>query len=448
MADSLNDYGPTFQTKILSSLLTDKVFISTIIDIIEVDYFQSDANKWIVKTIEKYFMEYKTPPSLDALKVELKKLKNDVLQVAVVEALKSAWAHRESDDLDYVKDEILDFCKNQKLKKAILESVDLLENKDYDGIKMVVDTAMRAGTTRDLGHDYISGFEERLETSARKTTPTPWPVINDIMDGGLGGGELGVMVAPAGIGKTWFLQTVGADAIKKGMKVVHYTLELNQAYVGLRYDTIISGINTQQLKYYKEDVQSKLFDIQGNLMIKYYPTRTASVQTISSHLKQLELIEFKPDVIVVDYADILKPISNYREKRLNLGETYEHLRGMAGEFDVPVWTASQANRSSLEEEVIGADKVSEDYSKVMTADFVMSISRKVEDKVANLARVHIIKNRFGVDGVTYPTDMNTDIGKIMVNDSNTKQGQIASEKMNNSEEYLRKMAKNRFDNLS
>ena len=232
------------------------------------------------------------------------------------------------------------------------------------------------------------------------------------------------------------------------MKVVHYTLELNQAYVGLRYDTIISGINTQQLKYYKEDVQSKLFDIQGNLMIKYYPTRTASVQTISSHLKQLELIEFKPDVIVVDYADILKPISNYREKRLNLGETYEHLRGMAGEFDVPVWTASQANRSSLEEEVIGADKVSEDYSKVMTADFVMSISRKVEDKVANLARVHIIKNRFGVDGVTYPTDMNTDIGKIMVNDSNTKQGQIASEKMNNSEEYLRKMAKNRFDNLS
>ena len=448
MADSLNDYGPTFQTKILSSLLTDKVFISTIIDIIEVDYFQSDANKWIVKTIEKYFMEYKTPPSLDALKVELKKLKNDVLQVAVVEALKSAWTHRESDDLDYVKDEILDFCKNQKLKKAILESVDLLENKDYDGIKMVVDTAMRAGTTRDLGHDYISGFEERLETSARKTTPTPWPVINDIMDGGLGGGELGVMVAPAGIGKTWFLQTVGADAIKKGMKVVHYTLELNQAYVGLRYDTIISGINTQQLKYYKEDVQSKLFDIQGNLMIKYYPTRTASVQTISSHLKQLEMKEFKPDVIVVDYADILKPISNYREKRLNLGETYEHLRGMAGEFDVPVWTASQANRSSLEEEVIGADKVSEDYSKVMTADFVMSISRKVEDKVANLARVHIIKNRFGVDGVTYPTDMNTDIGKIMVNDSNTKQGQIASEKMNNSEEYLRKMAKNRFDNLS
>ena len=448
MADSLNDYGPTFQTKILSSLLTDKVFISTIIDIIEVDYFQSDANKWIVKTIEKYFMEYKTPPSLDALKVELKKLKNDVLQVAIVEALKSAWTHRESDDLDYVKDEILDFCKNQKLKKAILESVDLLENKDYDGIKMVVDTAMRAGTTRDLGHDYISGFEERLETSARKTTPTPWPVINDIMDGGLGGGELGVMVAPAGIGKTWFLQTVGADAIKKGMKVVHYTLELNQAYVGLRYDTIISGINTQQLKYYKEDVQSKLFDIQGNLMIKYYPTRTASVQTISSHLKQLELIEFKPDVIVVDYADILKPISNYREKRLNLGETYEHLRGMAGEFDVPVWTASQANRSSLEEEVIGADKVSEDYSKVMTADFVMSISRKVEAKVANLARVHIIKNRFGVDGVTYPTDMNTDIGKIMVNDSNTKQGQIASEKMNNSEEYLRKMAKNRFDNLS
>ena len=150
------------------------------------------------------------------------------------------------------------------------------------------------------------------------------------------------------------------------------------------------------------------------------------------------MIEFKPDVIVVDYADILKPISNYREKRLNLGETYEHLRGMAGEFDVPVWTASQANRSSLEEEVIGADKVSEDYSKVMTADFVMSLSRKIEDKVANTGRIHIIKNRFGPDGLTFPATINTNTGYIQIYEANTQEGKQTQGKMDNAEEYMRK----------
>ena len=447
--DKLTDFGHTFQVKSIAGLMKNQTFLEQIHDILDEKHYDSDSLKWIVKECKKYYDEYRKCITLDVFKVKTQEVENDVLKVAIIENLKEVFRHLESPDLDFIEDKALDFFKNQTLKSAIVQSVEIMEAKgDFEQIKRLVDDALNAGTERNIGHEYIQHIEERYSETARSTVETGWEVIDDLTQGGLGGGELGVMVAPAGIGKTWFLQTVGADAIKKGMKVVHYTLELNQAYVGLRYDTIISGINTQQLKYYKEDVQSKLFDIQGNLMIKYYPTRTASVQTISSHLKQLELIEFKPDVIVVDYADILKPISNYREKRLNLGETYEHLRGMAGEFDVPVWTASQANRSSLEEEVIGADKVSEDYSKVMTADFVMSISRKVEDKVANLARVHIIKNRFGVDGVTYPTDMNTDIGKIMVNDSNTKQGQIASEKMNNSEEYLRKMAKNRFDNLS
>ena len=107
-------------------------------------------------------------------------------------------------------------------------------------------------------------------------------------------------------------------------------------------------------------------------------------------------------MVIVDYADILKPIGNFQERRHQLGNIYEDLRGMAGEYDIPFGTASQANRSALEEDVIDASKVAEDYSKVMTADFVMSMSRKVEDKIANTGRFHVIKNRFGVDGITFP----------------------------------------------
>ena len=147
---------------------------------------------------------------------------------------------------------------------------------------------------------------------------------------------------------------------------------------------------------------------------------------------------FIPSMIIIDYADIMRSTRKYDSMRHELKLIYEELRGIAGEFDIPVWTASQANRSSLEEDVIGADKVSEDYSKVMTADFVMSMSRKVEDKIANTGRFHVIKNRFGPDGLTFPATINTNTGYIQIYEANTQEGRQTQGKMNNSEEFLRK----------
>jgi len=329
-----------------------------------------------------------------------------------------------------------------------MESVDLLEHGKYEEIKSIVDEAMKAGAERDLGHDYVDGLEERLTKSTRDTIETPWEVINEVMDGGLGKGELGVIVAPAGIGKSWTLQAIGANSLKQGKTVIHYTLELNQNYVGLRYDTVISGVPTSNIKFYKEDVKKKIDNIEGRLLIKYYPTRSATVQTLASHLNQLELQGIIPDVVIVDYADILRDISNYKEMRHQLGNIYEDLRGLAGEVEVPIWTASQANRSSLEEDVIDASKVAEAYSKVMTADFILSVSRKVEDKIANTGRFHVIKNRFGIDGITYPATINTNTGSILVYESSTQGGKEVQGKMDNSEEYLRKQLSNKYDDMN
>ena len=438
MSETLVQYGTSFQSKIIVSLLTDVKFTKQIIDILEISYFDSDSNKFIIKTIQDYFTKYKTVPTMEALKVFIDDIENDVLKSGVVDFLRQAWSHRESPDLEFVKEKCLEFCKNQVIKNAIMESVELLDNHQYDDIKGVMDTAMRAGVERDIGHEYITGFEERITEQARNTLPTKWDSINELMDGGLAGGELGVIVAPAGIGKSWTLQALGAEAVKKGKTVIHYTLELNAEYVGLRYDTIVSGQPTGNLQYYKEDVLKAIGKLKGDLIIKYYPTRTASVNTITSHLQQCELQGIKPDLVLVDYADIMKSTSNFTEKRHQIGHIYEELRGMAGEFEIPVWTASQANRSSLEEDVIGADKVSEDYSKVMTADFVMSMSRKVEDKIANTGRFHVIKNRFGPDGITFPATINTNTGYIMIYESTTVGGKEVQGKMNNADEYIRK----------
>ena len=447
MSETLTQFGTSFQSKIITSLITDIKFIQTISDILSSSMFDSDSNKWLVKEIQKYYLEYKKQPTLEVLKYKIEEIDNDVLKTGVVEKLRDVWKNVESTDLEFVQSETLNFCKNQTLKSAILESVERLQNKDYDGIKSIIDEAMKAGSSRDLGHDYILSLETRLEESARETVKTPWDIINDVMDGGLGAGELGVIVAPAGIGKSWTLQALGGDALKKGKVVVHYTLELNENYVGLRYDSIFSGVTTSNIKYHKEEVEKTISKLPGKLLIKYFPTKAASVQTLGSHLKQIEISGVNVDMVIVDYADILMPTGNFKEKRHAIGNIYEDLRGLAGELEIPIWTASQANRSALEEDVIGADKVAEDYSKVMTADFVISMSRKVEDKIANTGRFHVIKNRFGIDGVTYPSTINTNIGVVKIHEGSSQFGKETQDKMNNSEEFLRKELANKYKDM-
>jgi replicative DNA helicase len=395
MTDRLSSYGYAFQIKVITSLLTDKSFLQQIADIMNPKYFESDANNWIVQTILDYQKEYKASPTLEVMKVKMEKVDHDVLKEQIVAHLKDAWKFTESTDLEYIKDQALDFCKNQEIKKAILGSVELLKNGDYEGIKVTVDNALKAGADKDIGHDYMTSIEERYTDAVRHVQPTPWEVINELTDGGLGKGELGVMVAPAGIGKSWALMNIGADAVKKGKKVLHYTLELNEAYVGLRYDSVICIM-------------------QGK----------------------------KPDVIIVDYADLLR--GHGQEKRHELEGIYEDLRGMAGEYEIPVWTASQANRSALEEDVIDASKVSESYGKVMVADFVLSLSRKVQDKLAGTGRWHVIKNRFGPDGITLPSKMNTSNGQFNIYTDTSIQGQNTQKQMDKGDNMARALLARKY----
>ena len=134
-----------------------------------------------------------------------------------------------------------------------------------------------------------------------------------------------------------------------------------------------------------------------------------------------------------------------RELRHELGNIYEDLRGLAGEQGIPVWTASQANRSAINEDVIQADKIAESYSKIMTADFVISLSRKLEDKTAGTGRWHIIKNRFGPDGITFPSKMNASNGHIEIYEPNSVQGQETQQEINQGSEYIRKLLKDKFE---
>jgi len=444
----ISEYGFNFQVKFIVCLITDKLFLEQIFDILDEKYLGNEAFQWLIKEIKGYYSKYKKTMTMDVFKVKVGEIDSDILKQNVMDTLREVVKHTESEELDYIKDKALDFHKTQVLKDAILRSAQILEvDGDVEQIKAIVDDAMKAGMERNIGHDYLEDFEERYSETARITAPTPWDIINELMQGGLGAGELGVIVAPAGIGKSWVLSGLGAYAISKGKSVVHYTLELNEAYVGLRYDSIFSGVENQNLKYHKEDIQEKIFDLDGKLTIKYYPTKACTVNTLGAHLKKVASFGGEIDMVLVDYADIMKDVNKHTEMRHALGNIYEDLRGLAGELQVPIWTASQANRSALDEDVIEATKVAESYAKVMTADFVMSLSRKVEDKIGNTGRFHVIKNRFGPDGLTFPAKINTNIGKIEIFESTSNQGKEVQQKIRNRDNQTKQMLSARYDDL-
>lgn len=450
MTDRLSEYGNSFQTKVLAALFTDRIFLQQIADIIRAEYFESDANNWILEVILSHFQQYKTPPTKDVLKVKLTELPDDgingVLKTAILEQLKEVFRFMESDDLTFVKDEILDFCKNQEIKRAIMDSVNLLQRGNYDEIKSKIDTAMKAGADTNIGLDYKKDIARRYNQAARHCIGTGWDVIDDLMDGGLARGELGVVMAPAGIGKSWLLINIGANAIKAGKTVLHYTLELNEDYVGQRYDSVIMGINAQNLKNYQDDIAAKMESLSGNLIVKYYPTKSVGVIGLKAHLERTIMLGQKPDLVIVDYGDLLK-INVKKDKHEALEELYEELRGMAGEYEIPVWTASQAGRSALEEDVIEADKIASSYGKVMVADFLMSLSRKVEDKMSGTGRGHVIKNRFGPDGITLPSKINTNNGQFQFFEPQTTQGKQTTQVMKTGENIMKKNLAQKFKDL-
>ena len=274
---------------------------------------------------------------------------------------------------------------------------------------------------------YKGDYYGAMEDLNRSTVATNWKPINDLMDGGLGPGELGVVVAPSGVGKTWILTAIGAEAVRRGLSVVHYTMELSEHYVGARYDTVFTQIPSTDLKDKKDQVKSKIESLQGKLLIKYFPPKGVTVKKLQQHIEKMVTLDNKPDVIIVDYADLLLSHSNKSDSTYaEQGGVYIDLRGMSGELEIPIWTASQTNRSAIDSEVIEADKIADSYAKVMNADFIMSVSRKSKDKLNDTARAHIMKNRFGPDGITFPMKMNTNTGYMEVYDGTSPDGVIAT----------------------
>tara|TARA_R110000765_G_scaffold72852_3_gene142369 strand:- start:1924 stop:3285 length:1362 start_codon:yes stop_codon:yes gene_type:complete len=410
---SIDEYGPVFQMKVISSLLTHKEFLQNINDVLDDEYFSNPAHKWVINEILNYYEKYHTTISMDILKVEMKKLENEVLKVSIKEQLREAY-RADIEDLTYVQEEFSTFCKNQQLKKALLNSVDLLKAGDYDSIKFMIESAMKAGQDKNIGHEYSKDIESRYREDHRVIVPTPWAPINELMQGGLGNGDLGLIFGNPGGGKSWSLVALGGHAVKMGFNVLHYTLELSESYTGRRYDAFFTSVPVDRLEKHKSKVEDVVPELPGELIIKEYPMGKTTISTIESHINKVKSLGIEPDLILIDYIDLLSTKKKTADRKGEIDDIYTSTKGLARELNIPIWSVSQVNRAGAKDNIIEGDKAAGSYDKMMITDISISLSRKKEDKVNGTGRFHIMKNRYGMDGLTYQVNVDTTIGKIEI----------------------------------
>lgn len=411
----LSQYGKGFQLKVLGAFLIDKKFILNARDLIRAEYFDSDAHKWIIETIIKYFDKYHTTITMDILKIELQKVENDLLQTAVKSELRGCYEATQ-EDLTYVQEEFITFCKNQELKAALLNSADLLNQGDFDGIRNMIEKAMRAGMDKNIGHEYNKDIESRYRQDYRPTIPTPWPVLNEGIQGGWGPGDLVIVFGNPGGGKSWTMVAAAGHAVELGFNVNYYTLELGEDYVGKRFDCYFTGYGIEDVNKHRGEVQKVVDGLKGKLIVKEYPPKGASISTIKAHIQKCIDMDHKPDMIVIDYVDYLKSPSKARftERKDEIDDVFIATKGLAKELKIPILTPSQVNRMGAKDDVIEGDKAAGSYDKMMVADICLSLSRKKEDKVLGTGRFHIMKNRYGMDGMTYDAKVDTNNGHIEI----------------------------------
>jgi replicative DNA helicase len=419
--NSIQSYGHEFQIKVISSLLTHKEFLVNIHDIISDEYFENPAVKWCIKEILNYYDKYHTTPSLEVLKVELQKVDNEVLQISIKEQLKQAYVSSD-EDLEYVQEEFTNFCKNQQLKKALMSSVDLLKAGDFDGIRFIIDNALKSGQDKNLGHEYAKDIEERYRENSRTIIPTPWERINNLLQGGLGNGDFGLIFGNPGGGKSWSLVALGGHAVRLGYNVLHYTLELGEDYVGKRYDAFFTQIPVDRIDSFRTKVEDVIPQLPGKLIIKEFPTGRATVSTIESHIAKCASMGIKADMVIIDYVDLLSSRKTNRERKDEIDDIYTSTKGLARQLNIPIWSVSQVNRAGANDNIIEGDKAAGSYDKIMITDFCMSLSRKKEDKVNGTGRFHIMKNRYGMDGLTFSVNANTSTGHFEVSDYHENDG--------------------------
>lgn len=435
------NFGYNFQAKVLREIFENKDFAVRICgSLLKPEFFTTEGMQYIAKFCIDYVTKYNTSPTYEAVLISLIDIENKEEKDNIIGDLAAVKAVS-LNEAKFVEEKCFDFCRISAIKDALTESVNILESEDdinviTSRIRETINNAIFLGFNVDVGLVYTSDTSlERYKDDNVKKIETGWMPIDATLCGGVSVGSLAVIMAPSGRGKSFALCNIAGHNIKCGKNVVYYTLEISDSTVAKRIDSYISGIPIVDLHNNIDAVKSSIAKhVTGRLIIKQFPTKGASVNDLMSHLKLLETIDFSPDLIIVDYADLIQTGKNGKNGGLSnsyylLQDVYRDLRRMAGENSCVVFTASQVQRTSYNDDIIYADAIAAGISKIDESDLVLSFAQNDKELLNNTGRIFIAKSRETESFTVFPVEI--DFSRAIFNIKSNKNDRGARHETNN-----------------
>jgi replicative DNA helicase len=391
----------------MNLIITDKSFSQSIIDVIQAKYFDNQYFKLIMQLIKEYYEKYQSTPTFDGLEqLTTLEISSEMARKYIFDILKEVKDASFKDHL-FIKVKSIKFCKQQELKKAIRKVENIMEKgefESYDKCEEYIREAIQIGDGDTGNFEVFHNLEEVLKDDFRHPVPTGLDGIDNLLNGGLAKGEIGVILAPTGVGKTTMLTRFANTAFNMGYNVLQIFFEDNPKIIQRKHFTCWTGISPDELSSNKEEVLSKADEMKkngGKMILKKLPSDENTMTQIKNQIRKITSEGNNIDVVVLDYIDCVIPDRSFNDEWKGEGSVMRKFEAMCHELDLVGWTATQGNRSSISSEVVTTDQMGGSIKKAQVGHVIISVAKTLQQKELGLATIAITKSRLGKDGVIF-----------------------------------------------
>ena len=439
------------ENTILTNLFYNENYTRKTLPFIKPYYFSKKDERELYAEVEKFVTKYKNLPTKEAILIELNNRKDlNEEEYKGIKDLVSGISYEEV-DLQWLLDTTEKFCKDRAVHNAVLDGIKILDNKDKtrtpEAIPSILADALAVSFDNHIGHDYIEDAKARFDWYHTKEKRYPFDLsfFNRITKGGVPSKTLNIALAGTGVGKSLFMCHCASSFLTQGQNVLYITLEMAEERIAERIDANLFDVTIDDLHAMPKDLyDSKLSKLEGKtkgkLIIKEYPTASAHSGHFRSLLNELSLKKsFKPQVIFIDYLNIC---ASSRFKGGNISSYFyvkaiaEELRGLAVEFDVPIFSATQTTRTGFVSTDIGLEDTSESFGLPATADFMFALMSNEELESLGQMKVKQLKNRYNDPSMNRSFIVGIDKSKMRLYDvENTAQNIVDSNQTKEKENY-------------
>lgn len=403
------DYlGSTFQIQLLNQIIIDKEFARSIIDVIEANYFENKYFKLIIQMIKEYYAKYEHMPTFDTLEqITKSELQQEMASKIVIDTITKI-KDCQVEGQEFVQEKAMKFCKQQELQKVMSKAQKIIDGgefENYDTVEQLVRTALQVGEREDGMSDVFYNLDEVLNEDYRHPIPMGIPGIDRLLKGGLAKGEIGVILAPTGVGKSTLLTKIANHSFNLGYNVVQIFFEDNPKIIQRKHITLWTKIHPDDLTERKEEAMAKVREVENTmtnkLILKKLPSDTVTMSQIKNQLRKIIADGVKIDMVLLDYIDCVVPDRNLGDEWKSEGSVMRGFESMCHELNLVGWTATQGNRSSISSDVVTTDQMGGSIKKAQVGHVIISVAKSLQQKEMKLATMAITKSRIGDDGVVF-----------------------------------------------